>query len=382
MYIYTTSSGIRSVTFTVNDAASNTITKGGAQGIDNSQKNAVGVFDSTHNKVIITFEDADNSNKLYMKAVSVRGGSDNDVNLYTSNTELYGYDVSRDNGWGMCFDDNDERAMVVYSDTNNSNYPYAVSISFDPDGGGNGTLTAGTPVQLGSVAPGGQQPAAVVHDPVKNINFAVFHGSGITFLPFTSASGSITAGTRTTYASSNLPADMEYGQYMHAQYDPDNAKIVIFNGYSGMTVTVGEISGTGSSAQFVVDANALIAPESGDTGGGYINYLACCYDTNSNKHFLAYYSNTTDTGTYGLLPTIPKNASAYIGFANDAISDTATGTITTIGGIATGQSSLTIGEDYYIANAALTTTSGTRFVGRALTATTVLLGFPRINNTD
>ena len=381
LYIYTTTSGIRSVTFTVNDAATNTITKGSAQGIDNSQRNAVGVFDSTHNKVIITFEDADNSNKVYMKAVSVRGGSDNDVNLYTSNTELYGYDVSRDNGWGMCFDDNDERAMVVYSDTNNSNYPYAVSISFDPDGGGNGTLTAGTAVQLNNVALQGQQPVLVVHDPVKNINLMASQGfsGGVTTVPFTSASGSITAGTASTYANSNYPADMSVGAYIHGHYNPDAAKIVIFNGYSGVLTTVGEISGTGSSAEFVVNSVAMVAPENDDTGGGYINYLSSCYDTNSNKSFIAFNPQTGTLGTLGILPIVPNNAGNFIGIANSAISDGATGTVTTTGGVGTGQSSLTIGSHYYVSDTgALTTTTGTVHAGKALTASTILINAPRI----
>jgi len=381
LWVYTTSSGLRSVTFTVNDAASNTMTIGGAQGIDNSIRNPAVCFDSTHNKVIIVFEDTDNSDQLYMKAVSVRGGSDNDINLFTSNTQLYAHDVSGDNGVGICFDDNDERAMVVYRDTQNSNYPYAVSISFDPDGGGNGTLTAGTAVALNNVQIGGSQPMMVMHDPVKNINLMACQGysGGAEFIPFTSASGSITAGTQSVHANSNLPADMDYGLYFHGHYNPDAAKFVMFHGYSGLVSTTGEISGTGSSAEFVVNAVALVAPENGDSGGGYVNYLTSCYDTNSNKSFVAFNPQTGTLGTIGLLPVVANNASSFIGIANSAISDGATGTVTTTGGIGTGQSSLTIGSHLYISDGgALTTTSGTVHVGKALTATTILINAPRV----
>ena len=381
LWVYTTSSGIRSVTFTVDDAASNTITKGSAQSIDNSQRFAAVCFDSTHNKVIIVFEDTDNSNQLYMTAVSVRGSSDNDVNLPVTNTQLYAHDVSGDNGVGICFDDNDERAMVVYRDTQNSNYPYAVSISFDPDGGGNGTLTAGTAVQLNNTQIQSSQPVSVIHDPVKNINLMASQGysGGLETIPFTSASGSITAGTQAVYNENNLPADMQYGQYIHGHYNPDEAKIVIFNGYSGVVVSVGEISGTGSSAEFVVSSVAMIAPENGDTGGGYINYLSACYDTNSNKSFIAFNPQTGTLGTIGILPVVPNNAGNFIGIANSAISDGATGTVTTTGGIGTGQSSLTIGSHYYVTDGgALTTTSGTVHAGKALTASTILINAPRI----
>jgi hypothetical protein len=357
------------------------MTIGGAQGIDNSQRNAAVCFDSTHNRAIIVFEDADNSNQLYMKAVNIRGASDNDINLFTSNTQLYAHDVSGDNGVGICFDDNDERAMVVYRDTQNSNYPYAVSISFDPDGGGNGTLTAGTAVALNSVQIGGAQPMRVMHDPVKNINLMACQGyaGGAEFIPFTSASGSITAGTRSLHGNENLPADMEYGLYFHGHYNPDAAKFVIVHGYSGVITTTGEISGTGSSAEFVVGAVAMVAPENGDTGGGYINYITSCYDTNSNKSFIAFNPQTGTLGTLGILPVVADNAGSFIGIANSAISDGATGTVTTTGGIGTGQSSLTIGSHLYISDGgALTTTVGTVHVGKALTATTVLINAPRI----
>tara|TARA_R100000084_G_C4572666_1_gene109991 strand:- start:115 stop:612 length:498 start_codon:yes stop_codon:yes gene_type:complete len=157
-------------------------------------------------------------------------------------------------------------------------------------------------------------------------------------------------------------------------YDTNKDRIVVFHGGSSyVRAIVGYISGTGSSATFVVESDATVVTDN-------TSYTKAAFIPSANKGIVLY--NAYGDGYYALCPSIDLNTGTYIGFANDAISDTATGTITTIGGIATGQSSLTIGEDYYIANAALTTTSGTRFVGRALTATTVLLGFPRINNTD
>ena len=69
------------------------------------------------------------------------------------------------------------------------------------------------------------------------------------------------------------------------------------------------------SLEFSVDAKAKLANKNGTTGGGYVSYMQACYDTNSNKSFLSYKSGTGDTGYFGLLPVVPKNADKFIGIA-------------------------------------------------------------------
>ena len=78
--------------------------------------------------------------------------------------------------------------------------------------------------------------------------------------------------------------------------------------------------------------------------------------------------------------TSAKHYSRWCGIANSAISDTATGTITTIGGVGTGQSSLTPGTWYQIDNtgslATLTnsyTDASYAKVGFATSATTIFI---------
>ena len=77
--IYSTSAGIRAVVWTVNDAASNTITKGSAQAIDNSNKESKAVYDTNAGRVVAMFDDADDSNISKAVAFTVRGGVNNDV---------------------------------------------------------------------------------------------------------------------------------------------------------------------------------------------------------------------------------------------------------------------------------------------------------------
>ena len=382
LYVYTTANGIRSVTFCVNNTSTHTITQGSAQGIDNSQRSSIAVFDSANNKVIIIFEDADNSDHLYMKGVTVRGSTDNDVASFTSNTALHAYDCGVNNGpASACFDDNDGKTVVVFRDTNNSNYPTAVAVTYNS--GGN-DFTIGTKVALSNVAMSTLEGGITIHDPDKNINLHYNSASAnyeldVEFLPFTSASGSITAGTRSTHNRSEVESGWELGRYVAGHYDPDNDKFVFFNGYKGIVAFVGTLSGTGSGAEFSVSSTTKLHDKNGTDTGGYVEYLCSTYDTNDNKSLIFYKSTTGDTGVFGLMPTLPKNATSFIGFANDAISDGATGTVTTSGGVATGQSSLTIGSHYYVSSAGtLTTTSGTVHAGKALTATTLLVNAPHV----
>ena len=62
--------------------------------------------------------------------------------------------------------------------------------------------------------------------------------------------------------------------------------------------------------------------------------------------------------------------------ANSAISDTATGTITTVGGVGTNQSSLSVGITYFLDGAGALSTSATDYpkIGPALTSSTILIG--------
>ncbi len=381
VFPYFTSAGLKMVVYTVNDAASNTITKGSAQGFDNSTNAYASViFDSNANRMLAAYEDSDDSNKLIVQAFTVRGSSDNDITSFGNKLEI----TANTSAPGLCFDSNDNKIMIVYRNTADSNYPYARALTIDNS---DNSIAGGTAVRLNNsvqITNYTDKAPVVIHDPVKNQNVFYHQGysGGAEILPFTSASGTITAGTRSIIENSSLTDSMELGSYVTGHYNPDAGKIIFFHGYSGLWCFVGSLSGSGASLAFTVEAQVKLANKNGDTGGGYVTYLSSAYDTNSNKSFLSYKSGTGDTGLFGLLPVVPKNASNFIGIANDAISNDATGTITTTGGVGTGQSSLTIGSNYFVsAGGALTTESGTVFAGKALTATTILINAPKLDAT-
>jgi len=272
----------------------------------------------------------------------------------------------------------------MYPESTDSGYPYARALTIDAS---DNSIAGGTAVRLtndnaiSTAANGG----FLLHDPVKNINIACHRGASREFEAwlFTSASGTITAGQHILINDTTDATTM--GGFVTGVYDPDNAKVIFFHGESGILATAGVISGTGASATFTIESRTKIHPRNSSlysedvTGGGNVEYMDAIYDTNSNKTVLLYKSTSGDTGNFALVPTIAKNSTTFIGFSNDAVSNDATATITTTGGVATGQSSLTIGSEYFVdSSGALTTTSGTVFAGKALTATTVLVNAPRV----
>ena len=361
---------------TVNDAAANTITAGSEQTIEDASDKAFSiVFDSNANRMIMVFEDEGDSSHFNAVAFTVRGASDNDIQSLGSVAAVTDADDADGIVLGMCFDSNDNKVMFVYGDASNSTRPTAVALTVDAS---DNSIAVGTAVVLNTVTLNAGYYGSLVHHAAKNINLFVTRNSGGTnllYMPFTSASGTITAGTM--FTETNIAAlGHETGSYLFANYNPDFERIVVFSAYSGMIVQTGNISGTGSSATYVVDDTIAYVPKNGETNGGYITYLSAAYDTNSNKHAIFYFANTAEKALYATLPTVPYNAGKFIGIANSAISNDATGTVVS-GGIGTNQSSLTVGSQYYIdAGGALVTSSGGTPVGKALSATTILVNAP------
>jgi len=106
----------------------------------------------------------------------------------------------------------------------------------------------------------------------------------------------------------------------------------------------------------------------------FFETTSIAFDSTNGKmavaHTLNYGQNRVriyDTGS--------PDVSGWIGAATAAISDTATGTISILGGINESQTSLTVGAKYYIQNGGTiaTTEVAGQEVGRALTATKLLI---------
>jgi hypothetical protein len=114
----------------------------------------------------------------------------------------------------------------------------------------------------------------------------------------------------------------------------------------------------------------------GDATTGTATYYygsSLAYDTTANKVIFATINDTEDDNPTAVVynPLVPDR---WVGLAAEAISNGASGKVTIVGGINTGQSGLVSGVEYKISNSSdtLTTTSGT-VVGVATSSSTIYL---------
>ena len=99
------------------------------------------------------------------------------------------------------------------------------------------------------------------------------------------------------------------------------------------------------------------------------------YDTTANVYIAALRKGSTDIGiSFVFNSATGAGVADFIGLADAAISNAATGKINVKGSINSKQSSLTIGSDYYVQNdgsISTTSTSPAVKIGQAVTATTI-----------
>ena len=173
---------------------------------------------------------------------------------------------------------------------------------------------------------------------------------------------------------SDVVVEASNNKYISSVFDSDANKIIIvFRGKVGsdwVATVVGTVSGTSIS----FDSTEVIE-QNGCTG------TAIIYDSTNKKAVAAY---TTDASTNGksVVLTTPiqigtlLTSENYIGIAAEAISDGATGKITTLSGINTGQTGLTIGRTYYVQNngsVGLSTGSPPVIAGTSISSTKMIV---------
>ena len=248
------------------------------------------------------------------------GGAGRAIIASISDTTVsYGTSVQFDAGAvqfiDVAYDIANEKAVIVYQDTSNSSYGTAII----------GTIT-GTSISFGT---------------------AVVFATASTFTE--------RQGRRIVYDSIN--------EEMFIAYTADTAT-------KGKSI-IGTVSGTSITFGTATEFNAANA-----------GAPVCCFDPTDHNVIVSYY----DTGNlnYGTSRVyspaqITTNVATTIGIATEAISDTATGTITTLGGINNQQSALTTGSGYYVDyTGAVTLTQptdayGFKRLGVATSATEILL---------
>ena len=315
------------------------------------------VYDSDNDKVVIVYSDSGSSN--YSKAI---------VGTVSGNSISFGTAVVFESGsvgnWiSAAFDSTNNKVVIAYDDGGNSNYGTSIV----------GTVS-GTSISFGSAAV--FESASIYH---HHMTFDSTNGKVIiaykdegnsnygTAVVGTVSGTSISFGTPVVFQESHT-------RYITAAYDSTNNKVVIAyynsgnNGYG--TVIRGTVSGTSIS----FDTPQVFHSDSTD-------YLSIAYDSDNSKLVVAFRDDENTIGEATVIDSTTLvntnlSSSNFLGFSNAAYTDGQTATIQITGSVDDAQSGLTTARKHYVqTDGTLSTTAGTPSVeaGTAVSSTKIIV---------
>ena len=321
------------------------------------------VFDSSNNKVVIVFRDASGAT----------GGAGNAIVGEVSGTSIsFGTKAIFDSGntqkIAATFDSSNNKVVIAYVDGDDSQLKSIV-----------GTVS-GTGITYGSAA------TIYAGDVQSNDDLtAAFDASAnkvvVAYKQSTNSYGyaqvGTVSGTSISYGSAVLINGNNDTAWLSATYDSNAEKTIIAyrdggNSYYG-TVIVGTVSGTSISFGTEVVFESATTSRITSTFDSNLNKVAIGYRDQGNSNY--------GTGVVFQVGFDDTNLTAtnFLGIADEAISNGASGNVTMRGGIASsGLSSLTPGTTLFVQrDGTLGTTAATPSVeaGKAMSATSINLDY-------
>jgi hypothetical protein len=270
------------------------------------------------------------------------------------------------NGYQLqaCYDTAADRGVLVWGDAGDSNKLTSVVSTIASDG----TISIGSEVHVteSMTSSSNVWPAICFDSTSEKVVFMFYNGSegdGEVYV------GTVTGGSTNTCSwGSATKINEGDGSYRNALLDAGGGNIVFAHEDRTKTnntdlVQVGILTVSGTTAT-VKHRQKLYST--------YVDTMNLVKGGTGNKIVAL---SEVSTALFGAAPDLPDNAPNFIGIANSAISDTATGTIQLHGTVATNQSSLSTGSLYYLTGAGGLSTTATNFakIGRALSSTTLLI---------
>ena len=304
-------------------------------------------FDSTVNKVIISYRDDGNSS--YGTAI---------VGTVSGTSISYGTAVVYNSGecepQETVYDSNANKTVILYTDTANSYRGTAII----------GTVS-GTSISFGTEVvfnAANTFHTAGIYDSVNQKVIALYSDGGDgdkgKAVIGTVSGTSISFGSAITFSTSGITETS-------AAYSAASSSVIVSyriapQGYGTV------ISGAISASNIVFDSAVTFTTDNtGDT--------TSVYDVNASKYVISFQDkDNSNQGESLVFTDASSNSTSFIGIASEAISNTATGAINVYGGINTAQTGLTIASDYYVqVDGSLSTTTSTVKAGQAVSATTI-----------
>jgi len=316
-------------------------------------------YDENAQKTVIVFEDEGNLDYLTAVVATVSGTS------VSFGSEVVAHSASV-SFISIAYDSTAQKVVVAYRNHDNSYYGTAKV------GTVSGTSTSwGSPTVFESAF---IEYTATAYDSNANKSVIAYRDEGNssygTAIVGTVSGTSISFGTAVVFETAMT-------NWITMSYDVNAKKVAI--GYSDVgnssqgTVIVGQVSGTSITFETAEVFETGSTTEIGST-----------YDSGQQKVVLAYRDGGNSSYGTGVVfqasyDNTNLTATNFIGIADEAISDTASGNITIKGGIASnGLSSLTPGSVYYVQrDGTFSTTAADPSVtaGKALSATSINLDY-------
>ena len=311
-------------------------------------------YDENAQKTVIVFEDEGNLDYLTAVVATVSGTS------VSFGSEVVAHNASV-SFTSIAYDSNAQKVVVAYRNHDNSYYGTAKV------GTVSGTSTSwGSPVVFESAF---IEYTATAYDSNANKSVIACRDEGNssygTAIVGTVSGTSISFGTAVVFETAMT-------NWITMSYDVNAKKVAI--GYSDVgnssqgTVIAGQVSGT----SITFDTAEVF--ETGST-----TEIGSTYDSGQQKVVLAYRDGGNSSyGTGVVFQAAYDNtnltATNFVGISDEAIADTATGSVVVEGGVTEKVSGLTTGSTYYIQNdGTLSTTTSSVTAGKALSATKLLL---------
>ena len=307
-------------------------------------------YDTTNDKVVISYKDSSNSN--YGTAIV---GTVSGTSISFGTKVVFQSAISYGNR--ITFDSNAGKVVICYKDTTASNNGAAVV----------GTVS-GTSISFGSSAvistgSSGFEDSSVTFDSNSNKVVAAYRHAGET--EGQAAVGTV-SGTSISFGTPVAFLDTA------AAYCSDGLTFNTTSNKVGLVYSTGSGGGPMSFIEGTVSGTTI-------TFGGALslnsngNYRGITYDPDTDQYVIAYQDGDSGADNRGAAQVYNAGSTLanWIGFATETVSDATETTITTIGGINESQTSLTVASTYYLQNdGTLSTTITTgREVGKATAAT-------------
>ena len=342
----------------VGSLSGTTVSWGSATEFSNNIVAEMGVaFDSTANKVVISYRNYGNSSY----GTSVIGTISGTSISFGSPVVFQSYAT---NHISTTFDSNSNKVVISYRDNSSLGYGEAVVGTVSGTG-----ISFGSPTVFSTQTTGGISETATAFDSNAN-KVVVAWQDGTDGNKGAAVVGSV-SGTNISFGG-KVFFELGSTTYIEAVFNTSANKIVIAyrdtSNSSYGTIVSGAVSGTSITFETPTVFNA-----------GSSGYIGMCFDSNANKSVVAY----TDAGNGGDGTAITFTSSStnitaenFIGFANGAASDTGTARVQIGSGINTAQSSLTAGQQYFVqtdGTIGLTAADPSVIAGTAISATEIIV---------